>query len=165
MGTRGQKPIPIRLKLLQGNPGKNPIREGPEPAVVEAVPLPPEYLTAEAREEWGRVSVELYRMGMLTVVDIASLSAYCQSYGRWIAAERALARMAERDPATGGLVVRMGTGRGAQNPLVHTANKAMKDMVNYAAEFGLTPAARVRIAQGPPINRPRSKFDGLLGGY
>ncbi len=70
----------------------------------------------------------------------------CQAYGRWVAAETALARMAERDAVTEGLIIRSKTGNAIQNPLVGAANKAMADMVRYAAEFGLTPSARSRVS-------------------
>jgi phage terminase small subunit len=40
---------------------------------------------------------------------------------------------------------------------------AAADMVRYAGEFGLTPVARARIAQGIHRQEP-SKFDGLLAG-
>ena len=37
------------------------------------------------------------------------------------------------------------TGNPGKNPLVGTANKAMSDMVRYAAEFGMTPSSRSRV--------------------
>ena len=37
-------------------------------------------------------------------------------------------------------------GHMIQNPLVGVANKAMNDMVRFAAEFGMTPAARSRVS-------------------
>ena len=62
--------------------------------------------------------------------------AYCQTYGRWVAAETALARMAERDAVTKGLIIRTKTGNAIHNPLVGAANKTMADTLRYAAEFG-----------------------------
>jgi len=53
--------------------------------------------------------------------------------------------MAERDRLTGGLMIKTSNGNAIQNPLVGIANKAMADMVRYAAEFGMTPSARSRI--------------------
>ena len=35
-------------------------------------------------------------------------------------------------------------------------------MVRYAGEFGMSPAARSRIAAGPPVGP--GKFDGFFGG-
>lgn len=76
----------------------------------------------------------------------AALAAYCQGYGRWQQAERALAKMAETDSAASGMVIKTKSGNAIHNPLVGIANKAMADMVRYAAEFGMTPSARTRIA-------------------
>ena len=44
------------------------------------------------------------------------------------------------------VIVKTKSGNLIQNPLVGVANKAMADMVRYAAEFGLTPSARTRVA-------------------
>ncbi len=106
--------------------------------------------------------MELHRLGMLTLLDVSALAAYAQAFGRWIQAERTIAKMAEKDTVSGGLMIKTTKGNAIQNPMVGTANKAASDMVKYAAEFGLTPAARARLALGP-VNPPKSKFDGLLG--
>jgi len=144
MATRGRKPTPTHLKLVKGNPGKRPINER-EPVPTSELPSVPEHLDDLAKVEWGRVSEELYRMGILSGVDRAALAVYCQAYARWERAERAIAKIAERDAGTGGLMIRTTNGNMVQNPLVGTANKAMSDMVRYAAEFGMTPSARSRI--------------------
>jgi len=100
---------------------------------------------------------------VLTVVDFHPLAAYCAAYARWRTAEEALTEMAKRDPVLSGLMIRTRAGSPIQNPLVATAAKAASDMVRYAAEFGLTPSARARIAAGP-FGGPggQDKFSGLL---
>lgn len=158
--TRGRKPKPAHLKLVEGNPGKRALKKEPQPARV--LPDAPPFLTPDARGEWDRVSTELYHLGLLTNVDVQPLAAYCQAYGRWVAAEKAIAKMAERDTLTAGLMIKTTNGNAIQNPLVGTSNKAASDMVRYASEFGLTPAARARLAIDP--SQPQtSKFDGLFG--
>jgi P27 family predicted phage terminase small subunit len=154
------RPKPAHLKLLEGNPGRRPIPNEPRPEPCELPEAPP-YLTADARKEWDHVATQLHRLGLLTEIDVASLAAYCQAYGRWITAERAIAAMAERDLLTGGLMIKTTNGNAIQNPLIGTSNKAASDMVRYASEFGLTPAARARLALGPVFQR-QSKFEGLI---
>ena len=109
------------------------------------MPSPPHHLSADALEEWNRVAHWLHRIGLLSEVDRAALAAYAQAYGRWVQAERAIARMAQKDQLTGGLMIKTSNGNAIQNPLVGTANKAAADMMRYAAEFGMTPSARTRI--------------------
>lgn len=146
---RGAKPKPTHLKLVQGNPGKRSLNKAEaKPALM--LPTPPTELNDDAKVEWGRVSDELYRVGLLSKIDRASLAAYCQAYGRWMQAERALTRMAASDPVFNGLMIKTKNGNAIQNPLVGTANKAMADMVRYAAEFGMTPSARSRIEASAP---------------
>lgn len=116
-----------------------------EPTPDLSRPTPPSHLGPEARVEWDRVVGALHRLGILTQIDRGALAAYCQAYGRWVQAERALAKMAERDPATHAMMIRTQSGNAIQNPLVGAANKAMSDMMRYAAEFGMTPSARTRI--------------------
>ncbi len=141
----GTKPKPTHLKLVTGNPGKRSLNRK-EAKAKAAIPAPPHHLTADAVEEWNRVATELYNLGILSEIDRAALAAYAQAYGRWVQAERAIARMAEKDQLTGGLMIKTSNGNAIQNPLVGTANKAAADMMRYATEFGMTPITRSRIA-------------------
>ena len=145
MAPRGRKPKPTHLKVVTGNPGKRQINEN-EPRPDLSIPTPPPHLSDEAKVEWGRVCDQLYRLKLLSDIDRASLAAYAQAYGRWVQAERALAKMAASDGVTKGLLVKTRNGNAIQNPLVGTANKAMADMMRYAAEFGMTPSARSRLS-------------------
>lgn len=144
---RGRKPTPTQLKVIKGTDRAD--RFNPrEPTPDAARPAPPQHLSEEATVEWARVSDELHTLGLISNLDRAALGAYCQAYGRWVQAERALARMAARDLAASGLMIKTQSGNAIQNPLVGAANKAMADMMRYAAEFGMTPSARSRIAVG-----------------
>lgn len=145
----GTKPKPTSLKLIEGNRGKRALNRK-EPKIAPALPSAPPHLTADALEEWNRVADWLHRIGLLSEVDRAALAAYAQAYGRWVQAERAIAKMAEKDQLTGGLMIKTSNGNAIQNPLVGTANKAAADMMRYAAEFGMTPSARTRIAAETP---------------
>ena len=154
--------VPTKLKVLRGNPGKRPInRNEPQPQTFDEPPDPPRILRGDAKEEWMRVTVELMRLGMLTVVDLHPLAAYCQSFGRWMEAEESLARFADGDSVTHGLMVKGSLGNPVQNPLVKIADRAAANMVRYAAEFGFTPVARTRISTSDN-EAPASKFGPLL---
>jgi P27 family predicted phage terminase small subunit len=158
---RGQKPVPTQLKLLRGNPGRRPVSEGLKPEQSADIPEPPPFITGYAADEWCCVAMELHRLGVLTKVDTASLAAYCYAYGQWRHAVELLATM-QNDTAHG-MVVRTAYGAVVENPLISIARKAAHDMVRFANEFGLTPAARSRISGG--VNGDEmagSKFDGLL---
>jgi P27 family predicted phage terminase small subunit len=145
---RGRKPRPTHVKLVTGNPGKRPLNRA-EPRPAGGLPQPPAELTDDAKTEWRRVARALHQAGLLATLDRAALAAYCQAYARWRAAEKALADMAARDPLTSGLLIKTSNGNAIQNPLVGIANKAAAAMVRYAAEFGMTPSARSRIAAAP----------------
>lgn len=144
----GRRHVPTELKLIQGTQRPSRVNRR-EPKPQKAKPTPPAHLSAIAKTEWLRIAGELFALGLLTRVDRAALAAYCQAYGRWVQAERAVAKMAERDMLTSGLMIKTTNGNAIQNPLVGTANKAMLDMLRIASEFGMTPAARARIEAGP----------------
>ena len=159
---RGPKPKPTALKVIRGT-DRAARRNSAEPHVPLVTPEPPAHLSAEACAEWQRVTDQLYAAGIVTAIDRAALAAYCQAYGRWEQAERALDAMAARDQVTAGLMIRTQGGNAIQNPIVGTANKAMADMMRYAAEFGMTPSARTRIhAEASAIERddPAAKYFG-----
>ncbi len=163
MSLRGRKPKPAHLRLIEGNPGKRPIRQGVVIPPAPGIPEPPPHIDEIATAEWHRIAPGLHALRLLDRVDTASLAAYCTAFSRWVTAESALAEMAKMDKTTGALMIRTSNGNAVQNPLVGTANRAMRDMIRYAAEFGMTPSARTRIGHegGTPTG---SKFDGLIGG-
>lgn len=145
----GRKPKPTALKLLKGNPGGrklNPHEAKPK----LAQPTPPDFLNDHAKGEWHRIVGTLFCNGLMTALDRSVLAAYCQSYGRWVQAERALARMADEQADSGqALTIVTHNGTSMQNPLIGIANKAKADMVRYALEFGMTPSARSRVNASP----------------
>jgi P27 family predicted phage terminase small subunit len=127
-------------------------------------PEPPDVLTGYGVDEWRRI--QLHRLGLLTLVDIMPLAAYCASYSRWRLAEEAIARMAARDELTGALLIKDRDGHARTNPLVRIARDAADAMLKFAGEFGMTAVARSRLAAGirgqPTRGGPGSKFHGLL---
>jgi len=90
------------------------------------------------------------------------LAAYCQAYSAWRTAVEALQEMGRRDPATRGLIVKAASGGAVQNPVWLAAKQAANAMVRTAEQFGLSPAARARIAAGVYHDPAIGKFDGLL---
>ena len=74
------------------------------------MPAPPSWLPSYAQDEWWTTGPELHRLGLLTVLDLMPFAAYCQSYTMWRTASETLARMAEKDPATSGLLVKRADG-------------------------------------------------------
>ena len=133
---RGAKPQPTKLKVLRGNPGRRPLNDKePQPEVL--IPKAPEHLTETAKNEWDRISKELFILGIISEMDRTALAAYCQLYSRWKEAEEAI----ERE----GMVVETTNGNIIQSPLVSIANRALELMKQYLVEFGMTPSSRTRV--------------------
>ena len=141
---KGRKPTPSHLKLIKGNPGNRPLNKS-EPQPQSGLPQSPSHLCHEAKVEWRRVAKLLRAIGVLTTLDRAAFAVYCQAYGRWVRAELALERMAEKEPSTQALLMKTKSGNLIQNPLVGTANKAMDVLLKAASELGMTPSVRSRI--------------------
>ena len=96
-------------------------------------------------------------MKLLSHVDTEALAMYCQWFGRWKTAEQELAL----EPS---LVITRSSERGEitiANPLIGVAYKAALLVDRLGSNFGLTPAARARLATDPPPKH--GKFDGLIG--
>ena len=162
MAPRGKKPTPTHLKLVTGNPGKRSLPAA-EPAPELMIPPVPTDLCDDAKLEWGRVSVELHRLGLLSGIDRAALAAYCASYGLWVRTMRRLRKQEAEDKEFGGLLTKSAKGNIMSNPLIGIANKAAADVVRYAEQFGMTPSARARVNgnKDPNANKdPLAKYSG-----
>ena len=140
---RGRKPKPARLKLIEGNPGKRPIGQEPQPPASQ--PSCPAHLSPTAKAEWKRLARMLNGIGVVTQADRAVLAAYCQAYGRWVEAEK---KLKETPP-----LLKMPSGYVQQSPWLTISNKQMELMMRAMAELGLTPSARTRLAVQIPTGR------------
>ena len=140
MGKRGPPPIPTHLKIMRGNRGHETglyRRREPQAGFSPAVLEPPSYMIGYAREEWDRVAIELFEMGLLARVDEVSLAAYCDAYAIW--------RTTVEQVNVEGILIEKAGGV-MQNPLITTGSRAAREMLRYAQEFGFTPSARSRIS-------------------
>src|ERR1700687_4546306 len=81
------RPVPTRLKILRGNPGKRPINTAePKPRI--KMPPCPDHLNDDGKKEWRRVGRILVECGVLTDLDRAAISSYCTAWQRHVEAER-----------------------------------------------------------------------------
>lgn len=131
------KAKPTMLKLLEGNPGKRPINKN-EPRPSKGEIKCPGWLLKDAKKEWKRVLPELERLGLLTTIDIAALVGYCQSWARYVEAEKFL-----KDNDS---IFITDKGYMGQVPQVGMAQKYLKLCQSFMTEFGFTPSSRGRLS-------------------
>ena len=93
MATRGRKPLPTALKVLEGDRGKGrrPVNKE-EPTPPQDNIRCPAWLMPEAKKEWKRLAPSLTAMGILTEHDTEAFAGYCQAYARWREAEEFLSQ-------------------------------------------------------------------------
>ena len=65
-----------------------------------------------------------------------------------------LTKIAARDEATSGLLIKGTDGNARRNPLVKIASDAAEDMLRLASEFGFTPVVRSRLAAAGVYGQP-----------
>jgi P27 family predicted phage terminase small subunit len=146
----GPPPKPTALKILEGNPGRRPLNmREPKPAR-KAPPMPP-WLNDVAKKQWRKMVPILLRMGVLTEADGASLACWCSAYSILMDAHEKL--------RTAGILY-VHNGYIQASPLLQIIKTQTDVMNRIGAEFGLSPASRVRIeVDGPaPKKAPGNKW-------
>ena len=152
MATRGRKPKPTAMKILEGNPGKRPLNEN-EPVPPKGEIKCPAWLLPEAKKEWKRLAPSLEAMGVLTMADWTAFQGYCQAYARWKEAEQEVSKL--------GMVYRDGD-RIRPNPYIAISRAAFAEVKSLAAEFGLTPANRTAIiANALTVEKSKKELDPM----
>lgn len=134
------RPKPSHLKVVQGTARKD--RSNPdEPQPTLGSPVPPVWLSDEAKVQWGRFSVWLEQMGVLTVADGPALERLVSVYLEVRDLEASLTREG-RTYATQSTV---GERVVKAHPAVAMLNSADGRLRQMLIEFGLTPAARTKV--------------------
>ena len=143
----GPKPLPKNVHMLRGNPSKLSSAALFDDCIRPATEIPsaPEHLSLGALEEWGRITVELEKLGLVSQIDRAALAVYCQAYGRWVLAEN---KLKELDGA--GLVDTSVNGYKQIGVWLQISNRAVDQMKSFLTEFGMTPSARSRVTPSSP---------------
>lgn len=137
----GPSPKPTALRLIEGTDrrgrqGKAPIDRSKEPMAPDGVPTPPQELSEEVQKVWDKLVQDLEAMNMLTGVDSMQMMAYCEAAALHMRASRTIAQSPILVQGDKGLVI---------NKAILVREKAAKDLLRFAQEFGLTPAARTRV--------------------
>lgn len=147
MGARGPKPLPNNVHRLNGNPSKKSLGGISSSDIPIEIPDIPDHLDDVAKEEWERISTELFRVGLIAKIDRAMLGVYCIAYSRAVHAELKIQESGDK-----ALIQSSGTGYQQIGPWLQIYNRAVEQMKSAAAEFGMTPSARVRVNPTPQMD-------------
>jgi P27 family predicted phage terminase small subunit len=153
----GRRPKPTALKLVTGNAGKRPINKK-EPKPRREIPSCPAHLDDSGKVAWGRLSVLLDRMGVLTEADSFALERLADCYTDILECRKLI----ERDGRTytaesmGGKLIKA-------NPAVNQLRAADSQFKSYLVEFGLTPAARSKVHASPDDDDKKDPLAEFFG--
>lgn len=142
--SRGRKKIPTRLKELRGTNQKcRTIKNEFTPSLLANIPDPPFKLTEIALREYYIIASELLGKKMLYNVDLSLLCSYCREIGTYIEMETILQQTGRIDEFYNedGILTRRQM-RAEQR----VSNQALNNAIKLAANFGLTPSMRTKIA-------------------
>ena len=139
----GRKSTPAKLKLIGGrgagrDSGGRVVPDVPE--FKRAIPEKPADLSPVAGRMWDQIIAELPRLELLKPLDGFALQVGCETFARWHAAKTT--RLTQPNS---GLLAKTSQGLGV-SPLVRVESEASRDFRSWCAEFGLTPAAEIKLA-------------------
>jgi len=112
--------------------------------IESSVPLSPKWLSEEAKAEWKRVTSALDKLGILTQLDRALLTVYCEMWEEYrIATNYIVTPIGKKTQ----LVLKTKGGNVIQNPAVAIRHKAFQLLLRAAAELGMSPSARASMVK------------------
>jgi P27 family predicted phage terminase small subunit len=113
-------------------------------------------LAQEAQEMWSQLAPELSRLGLLTLVDLGSLAAYCQAWAEFQEATKTL-QQEGRHFATD-------TGYLAPHPAVSQQRSAWAAIKAFSSLLGLDPSSRLRVKGKPEDTEDEDPFEAFVRG-
>ena len=145
----GRPPKPTALKLVQGNPGKRALnKQEPDPTYLQDL-TPPAWLDESAAEVWRETAPQLRAARVLTEVDVQMLAMGCVAIAQYRRAVKRtgvdLVKSKLSEDEDGNPVE---TGEQV-NPWYIVQSMSFKQAMAVFAQFGMSPAARTRIAVQP----------------
>ena len=145
----GRTPKPTALKLIEGNRGKRAMnKQEPDPTYLQDL-TPPAWLDESAAQVWNEVAPKLRVARVLTEIDAQLLAMGCISIAQYRRAvgrtgnDLVKSKLVENDD---GEVEETGE---QVNPWYIVQSMSFKQAMAVFREFGMSPAARTRIAVQP----------------
>ena len=140
MGVSG--PLPARdkvrhLKSVARVSKSSSMRSSVQGSVVGVAPKVPSWLDREGKAEWRRIVPELERLGLLSTLDRAVLSAYCDVWSKFVELRRLL-----KDDGLIGVGHR---GRPVKHPGWQIYRDSLAECQRLWVQLALTPNARLRM--------------------
>lgn len=151
--TKGRKKIPDNLKALRGTNQPCRMTGNVVPAGTAVVALPRSGLKGTAKKVFEVVATELIHKCLLDRVGIDLVTAYAREMGLYHDAMRE----AEKEGFILEIETKFGTTK-IVNPKRKVAESALANAKALAAEFGLTPAGRSRVAALLSDDMPKDDF-------
>lgn len=145
----GRPPKPTALKVITGNPGKRATnKQEPDPTYLSDLAAL-EWLHPAARAVWDELAPKLSAAKLLTEVDINALAMGCVSIAQYRQAVRVagdklvkskVVMDENNEPVEAGEHI---------NPWLFVQSMSFKQAMAIFQQFGMSPAARTRIAIQP----------------
>lgn len=151
--TRGRKKIPDELKSLRGTDQPCRMTGGAVSAGTAVAALPRSGLKGTAKKVFEVVATELIYKCLLDVVGVDLVVAYAREMGLY----HDMMRETEKEGYTIEVMTKHGTAT-VVNPKRKVAESALANAKALAAEFGLTPSSRSRVAALLSDNTPKDDF-------
>jgi P27 family predicted phage terminase small subunit len=158
------------LKRLAGNPGKRALN-GSEPQPERVVPAMPRGLPKRAQRFWKDHAEKLEQLGLLTAVDGPAFTLMALHYAVALEALEIIQQgvlVLDVESGAPEKVLRAGlmavdeNGAARKHPLLQVWRENSTAFRHYAAQFGLTPAARGRLSIPEPT--PEDEYEAFLNG-
>lgn len=135
---------PTAQKELEGTARKDRANaREPRPTLLGSTdPVPPWLKGKAARVGWREALPVLTGMRVATIADRMAVSLLCEAFGRWVEAKEALAK---RGSTTYDTETESGSVMHREYPEVGQVERAWKQVLEAAKEFGMTPASRSKV--------------------
>ncbi len=141
---KGRKKLPSKIKEMQGTdvPCRT-IENEMQVDLVSQIPEAPNLLSEIGKQEWYKITQQLYNLEMLYKIDLRLIEAYCNEMSLYIETETMLREKG-----------RIQVFKNADGTIKHTqavpyqkiAKDALNSALKLAVQFGLTPVARASIS-------------------
>ncbi|SEN43684.1 phage terminase small subunit P27 family [Nitrosomonas marina] len=138
------------LEYRRNNQGKQQQRETilDDAAPEVAIPDCPPHLKDEALSEYKRICEELKKLGLISRIDRAAISAYCKAWSEVVYCEIKIDEENANDPrGQAGFIAYTPNGYQQMSVWVQVRNRASERMMSFLKEFGMTPRSRRKSSQ------------------